>query len=137
MTNNYSSSTDDDSHIAENSENEMEALELEVGFIRANTISQNSRVLYLNSSVKFLSWLFDKKRNLLTEEYLRELNLLQTDKGLSSIKAVKHLLSRAPLIPPIRFNIFLAKDFMVWIASLKKPNGSKPGKSAYNYRKFT
>ena len=44
---------------------------------------------------------------------------------------VKSFLNRAPEQPPIAFDKLEAKDFMVWIASLRKKDGTRPANATY------
>jgi hypothetical protein len=50
----------------------------------------------------------------------------------SAQKWIKTHLQNAPNRPPIKFNELKAEDFMLWVVSLKKKDGSKPGRSAYS-----
>jgi hypothetical protein len=49
-----------------NSEGQINNLIDEVNDIRANTVAQNSKDIYVNSSTKFLIWLYENNSPLLT-----------------------------------------------------------------------
>ena len=58
---------------------EMEELVAEVREIRDNTVGAKSRVIYWNSSARFVHWLYQNKRYLLNPEFLNALG--QDGKG--------------------------------------------------------
>jgi len=104
----------------------MEELENEV----SNTVATISKNIYRNSSTRMLVWILENKPYLLTEEFIG-----LTSKKLSPFavkKTVKSLLDGAPLHEPLKWHLFMAPEFMTCIASLKKPEGEKPGYLTYN-----
>jgi hypothetical protein len=106
---------------------ELMALAAEVSSIRANTVAAGSKAAYRRSAVKFLAWLYIQRQDLLTNECMAYLNAA-TDRTV----ALFELLSRAPQTPPIAFDTIQASDFLMWIVTLRKSDGSTPGYSTYN-----
>ncbi|OWZ14305.1 hypothetical protein PHMEG_00012229 [Phytophthora megakarya] len=51
--------------------------------------------------------------------------------GTVKTTSIKQTLSTAPMNPPINFAKITARDFMIWIVSMKKPNGSYHSFAAY------
>jgi hypothetical protein len=115
-----------------------EALQAEVAAIRANTVSPKSRDTYRRSSSRFLLWCYEKKRTLLTQQFIntfeehipprkRVIAIASTQKWIKI-----YLEGSTSETPPIKFQALKAEDFMMWIVTLKKRDGSKPGNSAYS-----
>ena len=104
----------------------MNILIEEVQYIRSNTVAQNSRAIYVNSNVKFLIWINDHKRHLLTDDFIEYL-----DNNQARPSTIKAFLSQNE-IHPIKFDEITAVDFMTWIVSIRMRNGNKPGYSSYN-----
>jgi hypothetical protein len=106
---------------------ELCSLQAEVSLIRANTVTSTFRSAYRRSTVKFLIWLHDHRRELLSSACIDYLE----DKPNRS-DALLELLSSAPRTPPIMFDTITAADFLMWIVTLRKTDGSTPGYSSYN-----
>jgi hypothetical protein len=98
----------------------------EVTYIRENTVAPVSKSIYLASTIKFLAWLFINKRELLTDECVEALSTT-TDNAKTILKS---FLQRR--VPPIKFGTIEARDFMLWIVSLRKENNQPLGYSACN-----
>ena len=101
----------------------------EVQNIRENAISRNSRIIYLNSTVRFILFLHEKAPTVLSED-LRSLLEGQTDDNNIS-KTIKSVLTEKSCIP---FNFELISDevFINFIISMKNSNGTLLTASAYN-----
>jgi hypothetical protein len=106
---------------------ERELLEHQVDDVRANTVSSSSRTIYMNSATKFIEWLVANNTSLLTDEFLS-----QIAHAHNVVAFTRQWLSGAPSNPPIRFAQLTAREFFVWIVSLKKSDGTRPGYSTYN-----
>ena len=101
---------------------DLSALEAEVASARSSTISSKSRACYLSSTVRFLQWMIQHKRSLMTEEFIALVTF--NDAGHVISTSITTALSSAPLHPPLRFQQIAARDFMMWIMSMKRDNGS-------------
>ncbi|KAG7346961.1 hypothetical protein IV203_006030 [Nitzschia inconspicua] len=101
-----------------------------VRVIRTNTISKKSRDVYDGSIAKMLKWFYDNKRHLLTEQFI------QYGITYGFAKAdIRRFLADAPSNAPVKFEDFNVQDFMEWIVSVRKEDGSTPTYSTYNCRR--
>ncbi len=106
----------------------LEDLEAEVLEINKLVVASSSRTIYLSHIVRFVLWLLENKPTLISDELLPELQA-STDKR----KLLKDFIGNAPRLPgPIKFPEVQARDFCLWLASLEKSDGKKPGKSLYS-----
>ena len=48
----------------------MQRLTEEVNFLRENTVSESSKTAYIGSTLRFLNWLYENDRDLLTNEFI-------------------------------------------------------------------
>ena len=104
----------------------MTSLVEEVEFIRSNTIASNSKNIYINSSSKFLIWLYQVKPDSLTNQFIGFVN----EHGVST-NTMKNFLGQKDE-KPLKFEGLNANDFMLWLVSLRTKSGEKPGYSTYN-----
>ena len=109
-----------------NNRADMEALEAEVRELWQNIVSPRSKGIYRNSQIHFLMWLLNNQRDFLSDEFIAQANIAP-----KKWQFVKSFLNRAPEQPPIAFDKLEAKDFMVWIASLRKKDGTRPANATY------
>jgi hypothetical protein len=107
----------------------MADLEDEVDFMRENQISNNSKKIYNYSTINYLKWLYANRQNVLTEEFIGAVEIPR-DTGRPTTESIIAFLDTKE--PPVHFDQISAKDFMTWLASLRKKNGDKPGFSTYN-----
>ena len=96
----------------------MDDFELEVEQIRANTISDTSRLLYHSSMCRFLMFLWSHHPELLTNRFVEAVNVEQ-ERPLRN-RMLDYLRQPLPLEDPIRFDLLTAKTFMTWLVTLKK-----------------
>ena len=108
----------------------MEDFELEVEQIRANTISDTSRLLYHSSMCRFLMFLWSHHPELLTNRFVEAVNMEQ-ERPLRN-RMLDYLKQPLPLEDPIIFDLLTAKTFMTWLVTLKKADGSMLSYSSYN-----
>ncbi|KAG7365708.1 hypothetical protein IV203_028378 [Nitzschia inconspicua] len=74
-----------------------------------------------------LKWFYDNKRHLLTEQFI------QYGITYGFAKAdIRRFLADAPNNAPVKFSDFNVQDFMEWIVSIRKEDGSTPTYSTYN-----
>jgi hypothetical protein len=109
---------------------DLEQYEAEVSTLRANTVSSSSRAVYTSSTVKMLQWMYHNKRHLVSDMWLS--NVALDDHGNILRSSIISMLQCAPNNPPIHFEELAAQDFMVWIVTLKKGDGSPLGYSTFN-----
>ena len=105
-------------------------LEASVAEIRSNQISVNSRYSYSRSIIKFLQLLYVHKRHLLTAPFsagIADSDLGPTDGYITGVFQPPVVVENAP----IHFAELTTVDFMSWIVSLKKADGSNPGIASY------
>lgn len=107
----------------------MEALLEEVANIRKNTVSDSSRYLYNSSNIKFLLFLLENRPDLLTSEFLDSVKDVDGNDDLR--KEILKILDSQD-VPPVRFNLLTATDFLAWIVSLKKKDGKPLAFSTFN-----
>ena len=100
----------------------LAALEEEVGRVRNSRIAPRSRASYRSSTVRYLQWMMINKRHLVCDAFASAVST-ESD-GTPSVAAIKHLLEAAPANPPLHFENLAAVDFLSWVMSLKKDNGS-------------
>jgi hypothetical protein len=104
---------------------DLEQYEAEVSTLRANTVSASSRAV----TVKMLQWMYHNKRHLVSDMWLS--NVAHDDHGNILRSSIISMLQCAPDNPPIHFEELTAQDFMVWIVTLKKGDGTPLGYSLY------
>lgn len=91
--------------------------------LRDGNITAGTRNNYIRDSTRFIVWLATNKPELLTSQF--------TD--VSDPKEIRNSLkAHDRAIPPIFFERILPEDFIQYILSLKKADGSLPGWSVYN-----
>ena len=102
----------------------------EIQGLRDNVISQRSRSVYTNSTVKFVEWLLEHKPELITEEFKEKLNQLPAESS-TYVKGKKVLEEHSDCLP-IHLTNMGTDVFLSWILSLKKRDGMKPSFTVYN-----
>lgn len=108
----------------------LEDIAIEVEDIRANTVAGTSRTIYRNSYARFLTWLACNKQHLVTEHFLTQLDTSTSDTAMR--KRIIDVMKGDRGNPPIHFDLLEARDFITWLLTLKKRDGSTPGYSTYN-----
>ncbi len=96
--------------------------------IRSQMISTRSRVVYTSSMIHFLRWTFEYKPHLITDQFRG----IVEDGNLPTRQDVIDFLSLRPRIPPLRFDDLQATDFINWVLSVRKTDGSIPVYSTLN-----
>ena len=86
---------------------QMQSLELEVEQIRANTISDTSRVVYYSSMYRFLIFLWSHHPELLTDAFVETVNSEQQQPLRNRI--LDHLKHPLPLEDPITLTVTVSK----------------------------
>ena len=89
-------------------------LELEVEAIRQNTVSKESRRLYLRSTTRCLLWIFENHRNLVTSAF--EDALLNCRNLNERKKAIEAFLMNKSNCSPIKFGMITAPLFVSWLS---------------------
>ena len=107
----------------------MEHLVAEVNALRASQISESTRSLYQNSTVRMLSWLFHNKPAVLSDAFLD--GVADKAKGPTKEYILSILGPPAKLEqPPLKFDTFQSSDFMLWIVSLRREDGTSPANAS-------
>jgi hypothetical protein len=107
----------------------MDLTEFENGVsnIRANTFTSRFKKVYRRSNIRLLKWIIQHKAALMNDSLSAR---IQLNNGEADDQLLSTILDSAPENPPIHFQSLTARDFMTWIVSLRKSDGSKPGPSA-------
>jgi hypothetical protein len=117
----------------DNDFDELMQLEAEVETIRRNVITEASRKSYTDANAKFLLWLYDNKRHILTE-YLPPI-IAAASNTRAAKKAVYNFIYNADLNhPPIHFSQLTTRVFMTYIVYLRKLSGGIGNSKANNIR---
>lgn len=114
-------------HLQPVTSEEMAEYSEKVSMIRQKTVADKSRHIYQGSHLKFLTWLFVNRRDLLVPQCASEAAAAPDIR-----QYFKSILQNAPSNPPIFFDQLTARDFLIWIVSLKKKDGTSLGKSSYD-----
>ena len=102
------------------------AIQLEVQGLLDARIEKSSRYNYSRSNIRFIIWLFNHKRELLTDVFLGGIANLEEGPTEAYIKGILAPPVRPEMLP-VRLENFNVKDFMEYIVTLKKANGKAPG----------
>lgn len=101
---------------------ESQTLQEKIIEVRQNTISKSSKTIYINNIVRFLKYLHEKNRELLSAEFM-EIEVTDIN--------IKDFLKQAPRTPPIKFDQFSLENFFGYILLLGKSDGSSLSNSSY------
>jgi hypothetical protein len=104
---------------------QMQRLTEEVNFLRENTVSESSKTAYIGSTLRFLNWLYENDRDLLTNEFISH---VQVNNQFSKQAAKEFLKQRVH--HPIIFQQLTSMRFMRFIVSLRTSAGNKPSNSS-------
>ena len=113
----------------------METLSLEdrVEYVGAHTVAQKTRETYLSSMVRFIQWLYENKRTLLTRPFMQQIEIQNNKPTPISIKEA--LSMSTPFRPPLLFNRIDSNVVKQWIVSLETKEGKQLAFSTYtNHR---
>ena len=99
-------------------------IEADLMRLRLQNVEETSRDGYIRSVSHFIIWLNRTKPSLLSDEY----------RGLQWTE-VKAKLKRPEGQPPIKLEQLTHLDFLAWVTTLKKADGSAPGFSSLNGHK--
>jgi hypothetical protein len=94
-------------------------LEAEADAVGLDRLAPRSRDAYRSSSIRFLSWMYECKRELLPPTFQTAL-IIGSD-GVPTQESIQQAL--ASKIAPLHFEQITAKDFMTWIMALKDDDG--------------
>jgi hypothetical protein len=126
---------DDDLDIEDREEPQpdlMHQYEAQLHNLREDIIAEKSKIVYINSSIKFLTWLFVNKRDVLTEAFLDHVRLNMLPNQIEPKRAsVKQYIDQNMGLP-LHFNRITADIFMAWISSYLKPDGGYYKFATYN-----
>ena len=98
--------------------------------IRANTVSKVSRRIYHQSYTRFISWLIVNKPVLIVPSFLEAIGEIPAD--MSKLRDLVKVAMDEGSNPPIHFDQLEAPDFVSWILSLKRHDGTNLSYSALN-----
>ncbi|ETO99546.1 hypothetical protein F441_23039, partial [Phytophthora nicotianae CJ01A1] len=100
--------------------------------IRENTISARSRTTYQNSYCRFLAWVVQNKSELVSAQFAERLGDT-SDCSLHQLRSrVKEKLCPQSSIIPLEFEALTAEDFVTWLVTLTRKDGSGLSYSALN-----
>jgi len=119
--------------VGESSVVKMESLVDDVDVVRGNIIGRKSRGVYINGIVRYVLWLHENKPDALATSLRARLHALDdTSVHEQDAKAiVHHFVSAIPLTSPIDLTAATARDFECFLMSLRKADGTQPGKAVY------
>jgi hypothetical protein len=119
--------------VGESSVVKMESLVDDVDAVRGNIIGRKSRSVYINGIVRYVLWLHENKPDALATSLRARLHALDdTSVHEQDAKAiVHHFVSAIPLTSPIDLTAATARDFECFLVSLRKADGTLPGKAVY------
>ena len=102
--------------------------EKEVTRIRACNVAKNSRLgyIYRCSSARFLEWLYKRKPEILTNSCKTSLDGCVDESERN--EKLREILDGAPIM----FDIMTARDFMTWIVTLRKSDGTRLSASSFD-----
>lgn len=122
--------------------------------IRSNTLASGSRNVYLTPQSKWISWLIANERDarlsaqqttrragsrrpisttVASSTYSLPLIVCPSWQEIHDLKEIRRKLQNPERTePPVDFQAVKVDHVMMWIASLRKENGKKPGPSTYN-----
>lgn len=109
---------------------DLNALAERAEYINSNTITSGTRTSYQRTIVNMLMWFYKNQKEILNENFVRNLNGVQEDELQ---KQIRTLLEQR--IPPLKFELFETQNFKLYLCSLKKKDGSQLGFSAMNLRR--
>ncbi|KAE8902325.1 hypothetical protein PF003_g14132 [Phytophthora fragariae] len=111
---------------------DWETLEQTVREIRDNTVTARSRATYQNSYCRFLAWIVRNKPHLTPPPFLESLGDT-TEYTMQQLRAcIKQHVTQDRSIAPLRFDAFVAADFVTWLVTLKRKDGGSLSYSALN-----
>ena len=104
------------------------ALRGEVDEVDKATVGAKSRAIYNNAIFRMIVWLQEKMPRILTQDFVDG----DCEEGGKLVRArVLEWLARAPEDSPIKWELFSPAVFKMYLASLVKSDGMKPGRSTY------
>lgn len=98
--------------------------------IRANTVSRSSRAVYSQSYARYITWAFVHQPTLITLEFSDAVG--DTQLPPSELRARIRSILAAGDVRPIYFDQLEATDFVSWLLTLKKRDGSNLSYSSLN-----
>lgn len=100
----------------------LQDLQEQTSQVRSQMISMRSRNVYSSPVIHFLRWVYEYKPHLITDEFRG----ITEDGRIPTRREVVAFLAIRPRIPPFKFDDFAAPDFVNWILSVRKADGSVP-----------
>lgn len=101
----------------------------EVDDIRSNTVAQSSKNVYRSSNIKFINWMCTNYPDVLNATLCAQ--LLAEDQEETPNKVITRWLANPASEPPLKFADLTVRQFMLYIVSLKKRDGTKPAFTTY------
>ncbi|DAZ94187.1 TPA: hypothetical protein N0F65_000414, partial [Lagenidium giganteum] len=96
------------------------------------TSTPTSRATYVASFTAFVTWAFSNKPHLIDERFRATID---ADNDDDLRKELKSKLDRNREKPPLHFELLESSDFVMWLLTLGKRDGTHPGFSSYgNHR---
>ncbi|KAG2920364.1 hypothetical protein PC116_g18144 [Phytophthora cactorum] len=120
--------------------NDQADLASQVKSVKSNVIGEKTVTMYLRGISRYMVWLFQNKRSLLSDELLEvvgnneEAYREHKEAGVGPLKkdAVLQSMRENTTVPPIQYDLHAADDFEKFLISLTARNGGKPGQSVYD-----
>jgi hypothetical protein len=97
--------------------------------IRENVIASSSRRAYKHSTVRFLKWVVEERSFLITDDFMTILNAQPQETPLKT--RIDAVLQVRPQVSPIHFDQLTPTDFIEWLRTLEKTDGSRPSCASY------
>ena len=102
----------------------------EVDELGQYNIYRRTRVMYRNSSAKFIVWLKQNCPSLIHPDYIDFIT--NSESQQTPLKMARAFLSGLPQTGnPINFELVTARIFLMWMVSLRKADGAKPGTGVF------
>lgn len=106
----------------------LQDLQEQTAQVRTQMISPRSRNIYGSSILHFLRWVYEFKPHLLTDEF----RAIKEDGQVPTRREVLDFMDIRPRIPPLKFEDIQAPDFVNWVLTVRKADGSIPVFATFN-----
>ena len=121
---------DEDESVALEEEDQLHSLKNKVQLINKNVIGKKSREVYIGKQIAFLNWLDETHPSLLSPQFRETAE--RDSKGVLKRAFVKQLLIDAVPPAPVLLEKIDAEVISLFVASLKKTDGTAVGSSTHN-----
>ena len=106
---------------------DWEAIFARIALARKNVASDSSRKAYQNSVLRFVTYLLHENKTLVDHGFVDLLGDLDELNETQIRAKIKSILNDDSTINPVNLDIVTHHDFLEWILSLKKKDGSELG----------